>query len=149
MCWFFYCISPKWFILSYFHGCDPSTGHPVWKIGLLSGTPWLQFTAPIHVVWPHQHLITFLNLGFDCITHIFSKPSNISLHYSIQYTSYTWNFSNRCPHPCFSAFYPLMYDLPLESNCTNGLLNSHSALLASLTQFMPSAVSGLLLPYCY
>lgn len=79
MCWFFYCISPKWFMLSYFHGPDPSPGHhslsSVWKIGFLGGRNSM---TPAHCfqpsIWPHQLLITFLNLGSDCITHIFSNP---------------------------------------------------------------------------
>lgn len=118
-------------MLSYFHGPDPSTGHrslsSVWKIGLLRGTPWLQFTPPIHPVWPHQHLITFLNLGFDYITHVFSKPSNISLRYSKQCMSCTWNFSNRCHTLVSQPFNPSCVIFHWECNCTNGLLNTLSA----------------------
>ena len=58
-----------------------SSSHICFENALLSGLP--DSSSPLPSIRPHQHLITFLNLWFDCITHIFSKPSNNSLRDSI------------------------------------------------------------------
>ena len=92
---------------------------------LLSGLP--DSSSPLPSIRPHQHLITFLNLCFDCITHIFSKPSNNSLCDSIVCTPYILEFRpfHTDVHP-FLAFKPSMCDLqlykPLNTVCTFGLL---------------------------